>query len=176
MIDISTLTIFSARKKLDSKEFSVVELVKTYLDEINRKNKDINAYLEIYNDVLEQAKMADQAITRGEIFPMTGIPIAVKDNILIEGKTATSGSKILKGFVAPYDATVIKKLKSQGYSYDSIEKAMLQAVKEGVDEPASIGDANEMPTFPEPPGTAQKKSNEAEESIIKIGIKIFTKG
>ncbi len=113
MIDISTLTIFSARKKLDSKEFSVVELVKTYLDEINRKNKDINAYLEIYNDVLEQAKMADQAITRGEIFPMTGIPIAVKDNILIEGKTATSGSKILKGFVAPYDATVIKKLKSQ---------------------------------------------------------------
>ena len=113
MIDISTLTIFSARKKLDSKEFSVVELVKTYLDEINRKNKDINAYLEIYNDVLEQAKMADQAITRGEIFPMTGIPIAVKDNILIEGKTATSGSKILKGFVAPYDAAVIKKLKSQ---------------------------------------------------------------
>ncbi|OHA92777.1 MAG: glutaminyl-tRNA synthase (glutamine-hydrolyzing) subunit A [Candidatus Zambryskibacteria bacterium RIFCSPLOWO2_02_FULL_39_26] len=112
-MDISTLTIFSARKKLDSKEFSVVELVKTYLDEINRKNKDINAYLEIYNDVLEQAKMADQAITRGEIFPMTGIPIAVKDNILIEGKTATSGSKILKGFVAPYDATVIKKLKSQ---------------------------------------------------------------
>lgn len=60
------------------------------------------------------------------------------------------------------DKDIIKKLKSQGYSYDSIEKAMLQAVKEGVDEPAPVSDSNEMPSFPEPPGAPQKRGSEAE--------------
>ncbi len=111
MIDISILTIAEARKKLDSKEFTAVDLASTYLEEIKKKNADVNAYLEIFDDVLEQAKLADEAMGRGEIFPMTGIPIAIKDNILIEGRKATSASKILEGFVAPYDATVIQKLK-----------------------------------------------------------------
>ncbi len=112
-IDISTLTISEARKKLDAKEFSSVDLAKVYLDEIKKKNGEINAYLEIYDDVLEQAKEADESIAKGEIFPMTGIPISLKDNILISGRTVTSASKILEGYIAPYDATVIEKLKSQ---------------------------------------------------------------
>lgn len=112
-IDISKLTIIDARKKLDAKEFTAVELATAYLEVIKNKNTDINAYLEVFDDVLEQAKMADEAISKGEVFPMTGIPISIKDNILIEGRTATSASKILEGFIAPYDATVIKKLKEQ---------------------------------------------------------------
>ncbi len=114
MIDIHTLTIKQARKSLDTKEYSAVDLANAYIAEIEKNNPTINAYLEVYTDVIEQAKNADVRIARGESNPLLGIPLAVKDNILISGKTATGASKILEGFVAPYDATAIKKLKEQG--------------------------------------------------------------
>ncbi len=114
MINLDSLTIVKARKALDAKEFSAVELVSAYLAQIEAKNPELNAYLEVYDDVLEQAKAADLRIARGESTPLLGIPLAVKDNILIEGKHATSASKILEGYIAPYDATVIEKLKKQG--------------------------------------------------------------
>jgi aspartyl-tRNA(Asn)/glutamyl-tRNA(Gln) amidotransferase subunit A len=84
------------------------------LEEIKLKNGDVNAYLEVYSDVLEQADRADEMIAKGEVYDLTGIPLAIKDNILYAGKVATSASKILEGFVAPYDATVMAKLKAQG--------------------------------------------------------------
>lgn len=114
MIDLTTLTIASARKKLDAKEFSAVDLAQAYLDQIKEKNGELNVYLEVYDDVLEQAKMADERIQKGESFPLLGIPLAVKDNILILGKKATSASKILENYVGAYDATVIEKLKKTG--------------------------------------------------------------
>jgi aspartyl-tRNA(Asn)/glutamyl-tRNA(Gln) amidotransferase subunit A len=114
MIDLRNLTITEARKKLDAKEFSAVDLATAYLNEIEKKNAELNAYLEVYDDVLEQAKAADDLIARGESYPLLGIPLAIKDNILIEGKKATSASKILKNYIASYNATVINKLKKQG--------------------------------------------------------------
>ena len=114
MIDLTTLTIADARKKLDNKTFSARELASAYLDEIKKKNPNVNAYLEVYDDVFAQADVADEKIAAGDIQPLTGIPLVIKDNILIAGKHATSASKILEGFVAPYDATVIEKLKKQG--------------------------------------------------------------
>ncbi len=114
MIDISNLTIKQAREALDSKKFSARELAESYLNKIKEVNLDINAYLEVYNDVLDQADMADKRIESGESLPLLGIPLAIKDNILINGKKSTSGSKILEGYVGTYDATVIKKLKDAG--------------------------------------------------------------
>ncbi len=114
MIDLTTLTIASARKKLDSGEFSAVDLATSCLEKIQKENPNINAYLEVYDDVLEQAKKADLRIAKGETNPLLGIPLALKDNILFLGKKATSGSKILTGYVAPYDSTVVEKLKKQG--------------------------------------------------------------
>lgn len=114
MIDLNTLTIISARKKLDAKEFSAVELAQAYLDEIKNKNVELNAYLEVYGDVLEQARAADARIAKGETHALLGIPLAIKDNILIKGKKATSSSKILENYVASYNATVIEKLKKSG--------------------------------------------------------------
>lgn len=114
MIDIHKITIKDAREALDKKEFTARELADAYLSKIKEVNPDINAYLEIYNDVLEQADVADKRIRNGEKTPLLGIPLAIKDNILIKGKKATSGSKILEGYVATYDATVIKKLKEAG--------------------------------------------------------------
>ncbi len=114
MIDVTKLTIKSAREKLDKKEFTAVELAQAYLDVISKDNTEINAYLEVFDDVLRQAEKADEIIGSGKAGNLTGIPISIKDNILIEGRKATSASKILSGFVAPYDATVIKKLKAEG--------------------------------------------------------------
>jgi len=114
MIDLKSLTIKEARKKLDEKIFSAVELAQAYLAEIKKKNKELNAYLEVFDDVLAQAKMADERIAQGESSPLLGIPLAIKDNILIKGKIASSASKILENYTASYDATVIAKLKKQG--------------------------------------------------------------
>lgn len=113
-IDLKKMTIVKAREHLDIGDFSAFDLAMAYLDEINKKNKDINAYLEIFDDVLESAGEADQKIKAGRADPLTGIPIAIKDNILIQDKKASSASKILENYTAPYDATVISKLKKQG--------------------------------------------------------------
>src|SRR3989344_4295670 len=114
MIDLTTLTISKARKALDAKEFSAVDLASTYLAEIKKKNKELNAYLEVYDDVLEQAKAADLRIAKGESHPLLGIPLAIKDVILIKGKRASAASKMLENYVASYDSTVIQKLKKEG--------------------------------------------------------------
>ncbi len=114
MIDLQNLTIKEARKKLDAKEFSAVDLVSAYLVEIKKKNKELNAYLEVYDDVLDQAKIADEIITKGESYPLLGIPLAIKDVILIKGRRASAASKMLENYISPYDSTVISKLKKQG--------------------------------------------------------------
>lgn len=114
MIDLKNLTIKKAHDALIAKEYTAIELAQAYLSQIEKKNGELNVYLGVYEDVLAQAKIADEKIAKGEATMLTGIPIAVKDNILIEGKVASSASKILGNYVATYDATVIKKLKDAG--------------------------------------------------------------
>jgi aspartyl-tRNA(Asn)/glutamyl-tRNA(Gln) amidotransferase subunit A len=113
MIDITTFTIATAHTHLINKDFSARDLAEAYLAEIKKTNGDINAYLEIYDDVLAQADNADKVIASGTATSLTGIPLALKDNLLITGKHVTSASKILEGYVAPYDATVVDKLKKE---------------------------------------------------------------
>jgi aspartyl-tRNA(Asn)/glutamyl-tRNA(Gln) amidotransferase subunit A len=114
MIDLHKLTIKEARENLQKKVFSAKDLALSYLSRIKEVNGDINAYLEVYDDVIKQAEEADKKIANGEDLPLLGIPLAIKDNILVRGKRATSASKILEGFISPYDATVITKLKEAG--------------------------------------------------------------
>jgi aspartyl-tRNA(Asn)/glutamyl-tRNA(Gln) amidotransferase subunit A len=112
--DLTLLTIAKAREMLDSGEISAVDLANAHLAKIKKENPSLNAYLEVYADVLDQAKAADAMIKSGKIGPLTGIPLSVKDNILIKGRTASSASKMLEKYTASYDATVIAKLKAQG--------------------------------------------------------------
>ena len=115
MIDLSTLTISKARKDMQGGSYTALDLVKAYLKVIEEKNQNLNVYLEVFEDVLDQAKEYDKkSREEKEKLPLGGIPIALKDNILIKDKIATGGSKILEGYVAPYDATVTKKLKEAG--------------------------------------------------------------
>ena len=114
MPDISTLSIKSTQDALQKKEFSARELTVASLNAIKEKDGDINAFLEVFDDVLEQADEADRKIKAGMNLPLLGIPVAIKDNMLMENKCATAGSKILEGFIAPYDGTAVRKLKNAG--------------------------------------------------------------
>ena len=114
MPDLSKLTIKSAREALQKKEFSAHELAEASLKAIKEKDPEIHAFLEIFDDVLGQADIADKKIKEAKDLPLLGIPVAIKDNLLAEGKRATAGSKILEGFIAPYDSTAVKKLKDAG--------------------------------------------------------------
>ncbi|MBP6914257.1 Asp-tRNA(Asn)/Glu-tRNA(Gln) amidotransferase subunit GatA [Candidatus Parcubacteria bacterium] len=112
MTDLTNLTIKQAHQGLKEKQFSSVELTQSYLDRIQEKDKDIKAYLTITSELaLNQAKIADEKIKKGEINILTGIPCAIKDNIMIKGVRCTAGSKFLEQYVSPYNATVIDKLE-----------------------------------------------------------------
>jgi len=112
-INLKELTIEKAHEALVRGDFTSVDLTRAYLEVIKEKNKDINAYLEVFDDALEMAKKADERIKEGKAGLLTGIPCAIKDNILIKGKIASSSSKILEDYHATYDATVISKLKAE---------------------------------------------------------------
>jgi len=112
-MELNDLTIKEIRKGLIKKEFSAEELSEAYLDKIEKENDEIFAYLEICRvAAIDQAKAIDKNIEEGEdLAPLAGIPMAVKDNIMVEGVKCTCGSRILENYIAPYDATVIKKNK-----------------------------------------------------------------
>ncbi len=113
-MDTKSLTLTEARSLLDTRKLSAVELVHAYLDAIAADENKIQAYLEVFTDVEEQARLADTRLARGERSPLLGIPLALKDNILIEGRKVSAASKMLEGYTASYDATVTKKLREQG--------------------------------------------------------------
>jgi len=110
------MTVKEVHQGLIRKEFSALELCRVYLARIKKENKKINAFLDVSEALaLSQAKEIDTLISQKKETPfLAGVPCAIKDNILVEGISCTAGSKILENYVAPYDATVIKRLKDQG--------------------------------------------------------------
>lgn len=97
-----------------AKQFSVPDVVSSYLKRIEVENPKLNAFLEVFDDVQASAAEAQKRIDSGSAHALTGVPIAVKDNILIKGKRASAASKMLENYVATYDATAISKLKDAG--------------------------------------------------------------
>lgn len=119
MSKLNELSIREASKKLAAGEITSVELVRACVEEAQKRNPSLNAYLEIFADAEDAAKAADekraQLKSEGkEGHALLGIPLAIKDNILIKGKIASAASKMLENYVATYDATVITKLKEAG--------------------------------------------------------------
>lgn len=112
---MNNLTIAQARKKLDSKEISSVELTKFYLGQIEKHNERLNAFITISSDVaLQQASMADERINKGESTPLLGIPLGLKDIYSTKGIRTTAASKILEDYTPEYDATAVIRLKDAG--------------------------------------------------------------
>ncbi|MBU3942544.1 Asp-tRNA(Asn)/Glu-tRNA(Gln) amidotransferase subunit GatA [Patescibacteria group bacterium] len=115
-MDLTKSTIKQAHEGLKKKEFSCVELTQAFLDRIEIEDKKIEAFLTVTKELaLTQAQKVDLKIKKKEkISILEGIPMVVKDNIMVKGEKCTCASKILKDYIAPYDATVIKKLKDLG--------------------------------------------------------------
>lgn len=108
-------TIHDLHEMLKKKEVSSVEITKSVFERIEKVEGRIKSYITITKEsALKEAEAADEIIKNGnEIAPLTGIPLAIKDLLCVEGVEATCGSKMLQGFIPPYDATSIKKLKEQ---------------------------------------------------------------
>ncbi|MFA6492937.1 MAG: Asp-tRNA(Asn)/Glu-tRNA(Gln) amidotransferase subunit GatA [Patescibacteria group bacterium] len=110
-LNIKKISELYAAGKLKS-----VEVVQSYLEKISSTNQELNAFIKVLGD--DALKMAEESQKRFESKSqkglLDGIPIAIKDNIAIEGIETTAASKILEGFIPPYEATVIKKLKAAG--------------------------------------------------------------
>ena len=101
-------------RALSAKQVSAVELAKLYLDRIER-HKDLNAFLDVRPEVtLAQARAADARIARGAVTPLTGVPIAHKDIFVTRDFASTASSRMLKGYMSPFDATVVGNLAEAG--------------------------------------------------------------
>ena len=112
---ITKLTAAQLAKKLHSKEISAPEVTQAFLDRIESEDSQYGAFLAVDSEkALAQAAEAQRMIDAGTAGALTGIPVAIKDNISTEGIETTCASKILKGYFPPYDATVITKLKDAG--------------------------------------------------------------
>ena len=114
MIDLNNLTIQKAHEAMKKGEYSPLELANAYKKNIEEKNKELNVFIEVFDDIEEQSKKAEKMFKDGQDTLLTGIPFAVKDNMLILGHHATAGSKILGNYTAVYDSTVIELLKKEG--------------------------------------------------------------
>ncbi len=109
-------TITELKKDYQSGKETPETAVAKSLQVIKELNPDLNAFLAVYDDALSEAKLATAELKagQGEDKLLLGVPLAIKNNILIKGRKATGASKILENYTATYDATIIKKLKAAG--------------------------------------------------------------
>ena len=114
-MNITELTVHELKEKLDNKELTITEVTKAYVDRINDKEKDVGAFVTtLCDEALNEAKQIEEKVKNNEVTSAyAGIPIGIKDNMCTKGIKTTCSSKMLENFVAPYDATVIEKLKEE---------------------------------------------------------------
>lgn len=114
-MEIRGLKIRELRKALDEKQVSVREITEEYLKRIKTYDDELECYITVTEDnALKQADEAQKKIDRGEATDLTGIPMAIKDNICTEGVLTTCSSKMLEDFIPPYNATVMERLDKEG--------------------------------------------------------------
>ncbi len=112
-VNLKNLTIAEARAGLVAKKWSALDLYRASKSAIEEQ-KDLGAFLELFDDAEDMAKQADVRMGNGETGALLGIPVAIKDNLLYKGHHASSASKILEGYTATYDGTVVKRLRDAG--------------------------------------------------------------
>jgi aspartyl-tRNA(Asn)/glutamyl-tRNA(Gln) amidotransferase subunit A len=115
-MDPTELSMLELARKLESRELSSVETVRAMLERIERLDPRVQAFLHVdRTGALSQAEASDRRrAAASPSGPLDGVPVALKDLFLVEGLPATSGSRILEGFVAPYDGTAVRLLRQAG--------------------------------------------------------------
>lgn len=112
---ITQYTVAELSEKLQSKEISALEVTQAFQHRIEKEDELYGAYLALAGEQAEEkAKNAQSQIDSGTAHPLTGVPIAIKDNISTLNLETTCASQILKGYIPPYNATVTEKLESVG--------------------------------------------------------------
>jgi aspartyl-tRNA(Asn)/glutamyl-tRNA(Gln) amidotransferase subunit A len=116
MTPLRDLTIRTFHEGLLARKFSALEMAQAFFSYIKDTDPKIHAYLSLNEqEALQQAETADVKLAKGEeLGPLAGVPIALKDNMLMQGGPATAGSRILEHYTSAYDATVVAKLKAEG--------------------------------------------------------------
>ena len=112
MTDLTRLSASELSEKLKSREVSSVEVTQAHLDRIAAVDGEVHAFLHISADAIDTAEGVDALRRIGEdLGPLAGVPIAIKDVLCTLDMPSTAGSKILQGWIPPYDATVVRKLR-----------------------------------------------------------------
>ena len=115
-MELKNQTLSSLRTMLDTKEIGAKELCEEYFAAIKEKDSKVLSFITVTEELaLKQAEKAQEIIDKGEAKALTGIPLAIKDNICTDGVATTCASKMLENFIPPYDACVIEKLKAQDF-------------------------------------------------------------
>ena len=115
-MEILENTALSLGKKIRLKEIGVREAVKASLDQIDRQEPKIHAFLDVdEKKIYARVKEVEEGIKSGRYKgPLAGVPIAVKDNICTKGQKTTCASRILGNFVPPYNASAVERLHAAG--------------------------------------------------------------
>ena len=116
MSELTTDTAAELAERLRAKEVSSVEVTQAHLDRIAEVDGAVHAFLHVNGEeALATARDVDERRARGEeLHPLAGVPIAVKDVVVTKGQPTTAASKMLEGWVPPYDATIVERLRAAG--------------------------------------------------------------
>ncbi len=115
-MDLTKAKIRDLRRMLDAKEISAAELCGEYFKNIEQLDGKLLSYITVTkNEAIKAAENAQKRIDEGKASALTGIPLAIKDNICIDGVRTTCASRMLENFIPPYNATVIEKLNAEGF-------------------------------------------------------------
>jgi len=114
MTDLTRLSAADLAAKLASKEVSSVEATQAHLDRIAAVDGDVHAFLHISENALKNAEAADKERAEHEVGELHGVPVAIKDVLCTIDMPSTAGSRILEGWIPPYDATVVARLRQAG--------------------------------------------------------------
>ena len=114
-MDITELTVHELQEKIEKKELTIKDIMQAYIDKIDEKEKDVQAFVTILKEeAKKQAEEIQDKIEKGEIKgKLAGIPIGIKDNICTKGIKTTCSSHMLENFISPYNATVMEKINEQ---------------------------------------------------------------
>ncbi|HET9016028.1 MAG TPA: Asp-tRNA(Asn)/Glu-tRNA(Gln) amidotransferase subunit GatA [Thermomicrobiaceae bacterium] len=170
--ELTRLTAAEARRRLDRREISASELTEAHLERTHRLEPRVHAFITVLDDVARrQAAAADRRIADGQVQPLTGIPVALKDILCTVDAPTTAASRILDGYRSPYDATVVARLRAQGAVFVGKANTDEFAMGSSTENSAFFTTHNpwDLATVPGGSSGGSAAAVAAEEAVVSLG-------